>query len=104
MTNAQAEFVRHIEDKASVIAADIRVEYLHSFVSTDITRIFLRLDFTEWQFAEFLRQLNFEYDSGYGTQHVHGFIWYSDGTWSSRHEYDGSEYWQHNTVPLIPNE
>jgi hypothetical protein len=46
-----------------------------------------------------LPQLDFEYDSGYGGQELFGYIWYEDGTWSSRGEYDGSEWWEHVSRP-----
>lgn len=50
----------------------------------------------------FLEALDFEYDSGYGTQQVYGTIWFKDGTWSDRGEYDGSEWWDHRKVPSVP--
>lgn len=40
-----------------------------------------------------------EFDPGWGVQELHGYIWYNDGTWSSRAEYDGSEWWEHNVCP-----
>mgnify|MGYP000630626643 CR=1 FL=1 len=48
--------------------------------------------------------LDFEYDSGYGGQNLFGTIWYEDGTWSERGEYDGSEWWEHRERPQIPEE
>jgi deoxyribonuclease-4 len=48
---------------------------------------------------EVLPQLNFYYDDGYGGQELFGYVWYEDGTWSDRGEYDGSEWWQHQTRP-----
>ena len=50
-----------------------------------------------------LPNLDFEYDAGYGDQDVHGNIWYTDGTWSERAEYDGAEWWEHKKCPDIPN-
>jgi len=47
----------------------------------------------------FCSVLNIEYDSGYGSQELDGYIWYADGTWSDRGEYDGSEWWQHQVCP-----
>jgi hypothetical protein len=44
-------------------------------------------------------ELDFEYDDGYGTKSLFGFIWYTDGTWSERGEYDGSEWWEHKEIP-----
>ena len=46
--------------------------------------------------------LDFEYDNGYGTQEVFGVVWFADGTWAERGEYDGSEWWEHHTIPEIP--
>ena len=54
-------------------------------------------------FDEVVPLLDFEYDSGYGGQELYGNIWYTDGTWSERGEYDGSEWWEHKICPPIPN-
>jgi len=43
------------------------------------------------------------YDSGYGGQEVFGTIWYVDGTWSDRGEYDGSEWYEYHKCPDIPD-
>lgn len=48
---------------------------------------------------EVLPQLNFEYDDDYGWQELFGHVWYDDGSWSDRGEYDGSEWWVHRTPP-----
>ena len=48
---------------------------------------------------EDIHLLDFEYDSGYGTQHLYGTVWLSDGTWFERREYDGSERWMHVKPP-----
>lgn len=39
------------------------------------------------------------FDSSYGTQELFGVIWYNDGSWSERAEYDGSEWWAYKYVP-----
>lgn len=59
----------------------------------------------EWyDFGVFTDQIrNLEYDEGYGGQELFGTIWYIDGTWSERGEYDGSEWWQHKSCPIIPD-
>jgi hypothetical protein len=46
--------------------------------------------------------LDFEYDNGYGGQELYGTVWLVDETWLSRGEYDGSEWWEHNVLPVIP--
>ena len=50
---------------------------------------------------EVIECLDFEYDSGYGGQELFGYIWYKDGTWSERGEYDGSEWWEHKERPAL---
>jgi hypothetical protein len=47
--------------------------------------------------------LDFNYDNGYGGQELYGTIWYVDGTWSERGEYDGSEWWDYREVPEVPS-
>lgn len=42
-----------------------------------------------------------EYYDGYGCQELAGVIWYTDGTWSKRGEYDGLEWWEHKRRPSI---
>ena len=46
-----------------------------------------------------LPELDFNYDNGYGGQELYGYIWYTDGTWSERGEYDGSEWWEYKKTP-----
>ena len=57
---------------------------------------------TQEEYDEFLKSLDFNYDSGYGTQELFGRIWYRDGSWSERYEYDGSENWDYKSRPEIP--
>jgi len=42
-----------------------------------------------------------EYDSGYGTQYLHGLVVFYDNSWLERAEYDGSEWWEYHKVPQI---
>lgn len=98
--NAKEEFVAHIKDRdvkcASVIFGN---EY-----DDDREFINLKCGHTETEYNTFLESLNFEYDNGYGGQELFGFIWYEDGTWSDRGEYDGAEWWQYQACPDIPEE
>lgn len=59
--------------------------------------------YTDEQYQAFLSKLDFEYDDGYGGQVVFGTIWMDDGTWLTRGEYDGSEWWQVHKSPAIPD-
>lgn len=53
---------------------------------------------------EVLPMLDWNYHDGYGTQELFGTIWYDDGTWSERGEYDGSEWWEYRQCPELPAE
>jgi len=63
--------------------------------------VHLKTNHTYQDIYDFLKKLDFNYNSGFGTQDIFGTIWYIDGTWSTRYEYDGSERWQHHVCPTI---
>jgi hypothetical protein len=64
----------------------------------------LKVGYTTEDYEHFLDSINFEYNNGFGGQMVEGYIWYVGGTWSSRGEYDGSEWWEYNSCPKMPKE
>jgi len=65
----------------------------------------LKEGYTQEEYTEFLSKLDFKYDSGYGGQELFGTVWLmKENTWLSRGEYDGSEWWEYNECPSIPNE
>jgi len=100
--NAREEFLDHVKECAegrSVLCAIVSLSD-HS----EKPKYALKANHTEEDYAGFLNSLNFRYDEGYGGQELEGTIWYKDGTWSDRGEYDGSEWWQHQRCPLIPSE
>jgi hypothetical protein len=66
--------------------------------------IILKVNHTDDDLEEFRTKLDFKYDSGYGGQELYGTVWLDDGTWLSRGEYDGSEWWEHHACPEIPKE
>jgi hypothetical protein len=96
MANAKQELLSHIENK-EVKAAKITYDTHH-----ENREFILYKGYTNEELQRFLNNLDFRYDNGYGTQYIYGSIWYEDGTWSKRHEYDGSECWEHVTCPPIP--
>ena len=53
--------------------------------------------------AQFKEMADFEYDAGFGSQKValDLVIVFTDNSWLSRREYDGSEWWCFNGVPII---
>ena len=88
MRNAKQEILEHVKGR--------EVEFIKIAVSIGYEGKPLKIEGT---LEEVLPRLDFEYDSGYGAQELFGFIWYADGTWSSRDEYDGAECWKHNICP-----
>jgi hypothetical protein len=64
--------------------------------------ITLKKGHTDLEFTEFMDKLDFDYDAGYGAQYIDGTVWFEDGTWLSRGEYDGSEWWVYLKTPEIP--
>jgi hypothetical protein len=98
--NAREEFLSHIGGR-KVLCAQIK----HGDDYDDDSKVFnLTTGSTEEDRTQFLTDIDFEYDSGYGGQRLFGTIWYEDGTWSERGEYDGSEWWEHRERPQIPEE
>ncbi len=89
MVNAQKELLDHVKDREVEL---VKIVYREYYSRSNPLRI-------EGALAEVLPMLNFEYDSGYGGQELFGYIWYTDGTWSERDEYDGSEWWNHQVMP-----
>jgi hypothetical protein len=88
--NAQQELINHIRGREVKYVKVIREISYDKKVTIEGT-----LD-------EVLPRLNFGYDNGYGSQKLEGTIWYADGTWSERGEYDGSEWWEHRECPPLP--
>ena len=62
------------------------------------------MDSLREEYDNFIKKLDVEYDDGYGGQELGGIIWLKDGTWMDRGEYDGSEWWNHQVCPEIPDE
>lgn len=84
--NAKQELIEHIESH--------EVEYVRVILEHDYNN----KETIEGALDEVLSKLDFEYDNGYGGQFMNGTIWYTDGTWSERGEYAGSEWWEYKNV------
>ena len=92
MKNAKEEFIKHVGERTVICAA----------ISIEDNKYFLKLNHTEADYSHFLEQLDFSYNNGFGRQKLFGTIWYEDGTWSDRGEYDGEEWWEYRRRPEIP--
>ena len=99
MRNAKQEFIGHTSGQDVKCA---KVSIAHDFENESI--FLLPINHTAEQKEQFLSSIDVNYDDGYGSQQLFGTIWYNDGTWSERGEYDGSEWWAYNQCPDIPKE
>lgn len=102
MENARNEFLDFIDGKPQVVAALIRA--LNKDDRYSENQVVLKLGYSPEDYDNFLANLNFEYDDGYGLQYVYGTIWFAGGTWADRWEYDGSEGWEYHQCPTMPDE
>lgn len=100
MRNAKEEFLSMVGSTA-LLCAEISYQdcWEHELPGSEHK---LPVGYTEEQYNSFVESLDFEYDSGYGGQELFGCIWFKDGTWADRGEYDGSEWWQHHECPVVP--
>jgi hypothetical protein len=115
MTNAREELVG-ILDRVRKLREDISISVRCASIKRDTgywdndnyvspAPILLKEGYSLEEYKNFLDALNFEYDSGYGGQELHGTVWLTrENTWLSRGEYDGSEWWEYNECPKVPDE
>jgi hypothetical protein len=94
MTNAKAELQSHIESIGAPAVYYVSVSFDKSCFPHKKPLV--------GTLEEVLPLLDFNYDSGFGGQELFGTVWYLDGTWSDRREYDGSEWWEHQVCPPLP--
>jgi hypothetical protein len=100
MENALKEFIKHVGSNINnVKCATIMWSSCWSREVSLIANLFENHNTA--QFDAFLKKLDFNYNAGYGGQELYGIIWYKDGTWSTRGEYDGSEWWEYHKCPPI---
>jgi hypothetical protein len=106
MINAKEEFISLCEERTVVCATivhEYRTESIASRASVQRrTKADLKSNYAPEDFKEFLKYLDFEYDRGHGMQEIFGTVWFEDGTWAERGEYDGAEWWELRERPEIP--
>lgn len=101
MNNIKHELLAHVVSMDNVKAVQLKHErHTHNLKSVQLFH--LPEGYSEEVLADFLRNIDFSYDCPYGWQELFGFIWWKDGTWSSRYAYDGKEWWVHNEEPTYP--
>ena len=89
MRNAKEEILVHIKCRKVKL---VKIVLCNGYDEEDRIKI-------EGDLDSALPKLDLAYDSGYGGQNLFGYIWYEDGTWSERGEYDGSEWWEYRSLP-----
>ena len=99
MRNAKTELLGAIPNGLIIKCAEIELDDNYG---TNVRRFDLKVGYSPEEYNKFLNELDFEYDSGFGGQELFGTVWLSNSTWLSRGEYDGSEWWEHNELPAIP--
>lgn len=110
LKNAKDEFLAvpfALEVKCAIIAYHPNSLWNHyeiEHLKPKSKSISLKVGYTMDEFKEFLNELDFNYDAGYGSQELFGTIWFNDDTWATRSEYDGSEWWTLHRIPAIPEE
>ena len=85
--NAKEELIKHVAGK--------EVAFVSIIFNNSISDIIV----IKGELEEVLPLLDFDYNNGYGWQELFGYIWYTDGTWSERGEYDGFEWWEYKKRP-----
>lgn len=73
----------------------------------DTKNIILPVNHTKEQYKTFLKEMTFEYNSGFGAQELFGVVWLTNDVALERQDYDGSEWWYLNysdNIPAIPEE
>lgn len=94
MINAKEEILKLLNGK----------EIKCAIVNCEPTFLFtLKVGHTSEEYVQFLDKLDFEYAVGFGLYPiVFGTIWFKDGTWAERIDYDGYCSWAIRTSPEIP--
>lgn len=100
--NAKDEFLDKIKNKHSVSCAYIKFDRYWDEKKVKVFK--LKPGYTEEDYNAFLKSLDFEYDDGYGSQELYGYVWFTNDSWLERHEYDGSECWHFKKTPELPKE
>lgn len=95
MNDITKELLEHLKDRPSVDLIKIRTTLSGSYdadenyikkyatVSVSLPEVLSQLDSADWENAD----------------EIVGFIWYADGSWSERDEYDGREWWEYQYCP-----
>lgn len=93
---------RQLKLKAATLSFPSRKEDEND--CTPDTTVILKPSHSRLDYLNFLSKINVDYDCGFGIQELYGTLWFDDGTWATRSEYDGSEHWNHHKMPSFEEE
>ena len=96
--NTKLEFL-NLTKSNKLLCSTITLSYYDFNGSTTFN---LKPGYTPEEYNLFIKHLDFDYDDGFGSQHLFGTIWCDNGVWFDRHEYNGSECWNFHKYPIIP--
>ena len=98
---------KELQNKVKKLDLNIKCAKVYKdlyYENDSIDYFLLPVRYSDIELKNFYKKLDFEYESGYGSQELFGCVWFTDGTWLTRGEYDGSEWWEHHSVPNIPQD
>lgn len=92
--------VKHGKSPSDIVWIDIWITECYS----DSIHYVLTPNHTEKELKAFL-EASFElnYNNSYGARELDGCVFFTDGSWLERNDYDGLEWWEHKTVPSFEN-
>jgi hypothetical protein len=100
--NAREEFLHHVDNRGGKEVLCAEITHQNDADKENVDVFWLPVGYGKEAGEKFLAMLDFEYDDTFGSQEVFGYIWFKDGTWSERMEYDGTEWYVHKSLPEIP--
>lgn len=102
--NAKEELLNLLKEEKVTLKCGYVEEVYYRIPKQDRKKFLLPVGYKREQLNRFMKELNFDYDNGYGSEELGGTLWFTDGTWADRGEYDGSEWWEYHKLPEIPEE
>ena len=94
MINAKDEFLDEIKGK-DLLCCEVAT------FGKPTRFLCLKIGYSEQDFNQFIKLLDFDYDEIFGNFFLRGTIWYCNNTWSERRFLNGREWWNYvNGLPI----
>lgn len=100
--NVKKELLELLKEQNVTLKCGYIRESRYDITEEKRKKAILKVGYTKNDYDNFLQSIDFDYDDGFGTDELAGVLWFSDGTWATRGEYDGSEWWEYHKQPEIP--